>query len=162
MTHTHTHTHTHSLTRAARYRLPILITNCKILSSIFESQLSLRSGSVRIINEKKFCGVPQGSILAPILFMLYILPLGSIFKKYGISFHLYADDLQLYLPFKPNNALGALHACIQELKIRLTKSFLTLNEGKTEVILFGPSDAFNASNYNLGHLTQWVTPCAKT
>ncbi len=94
--------------------------------------------------------------------MLYILPLGSIFKKYGISFHLYADDLQLYLPFKPNNALGALHACIQELKIRLTKSFLTLNEGKTDVILFGPSNAFNASNYNLGHLTQWVTPCAKT
>ncbi len=36
-----------------------------------------------------------------------------------------------------------------------------LNEGKTEVILFGPSDALNASNYNLGHLHQWVTPCAK-
>ncbi len=51
--------------------------------------------------------------------MLYLLPLGSIFKKYGISFHLYADDLQLYLPFKlnGNNTLGALYACIQELKI---------------------------------------------
>ncbi len=95
--------------------------------------------------------------------MLYILPLGLIFKKYGISFHVYADDIQLYLSFKPNgvNALGDLYACIQELKIRLTENFLMLNEGKTEVILFGLSDAFNASNYNLGHLTQWVTPCAK-
>lgn len=62
-----------------------------------------------------------------------------IYQKYGISFHLYADDAQLYLPFEPNdtNALGALHACIQELKLWLTKNYLILNEGKTKVILFG-------------------------
>ncbi len=95
--------------------------------------------------------------------MLYILPLGLIFKKYGISFHVYADDIQLYLSFKPNgvNALGELYACIQELKVRLREHFLMLDEGKSEVILFGPSDAFNASNYNLGHLHRWVTPFAK-
>ncbi len=95
--------------------------------------------------------------------MLYILPLGLIFKKYGISLHVYADDIQLYPSFKPNgvNALGDLYACIQELKIWLTENVLMLNKGKTEVILFGPSDAFNASNYNLGHLHLWATPCVK-
>ncbi len=77
--------------------------------------------------------------------MIHMLPMGSIFKKYDISFHLYADDTQLYLSFKPGdeNALAKLFVCIEELKSWLMSNFLTLNEGKTEVILFGPSDAFS-------------------
>lgn len=72
----------------------------------------------------------------------------------------YADDAQLYLALQPNNKhlIGALFAGIQELKLWLTKNFLTLNKGKTEVILFRPTDA---SNCDLGDLTKWVTPCAK-
>ncbi len=42
-------------------------------------------------------------------------------------------------------------------------NFLTLNEGKTEVILFGLSYAlsFNSYNLDIGNLAQWITPCVR-
>ena len=46
-------------------------------------------------------GVPQGSALGPIMFTIYIWPLGSICRKHGITYHLYADDQQIYLQIIP-------------------------------------------------------------
>ncbi len=107
------------------------------------------------------CGVPQGSILAPTLFSLYLLPLSSIFLKYSIYFHLYADDTQLYLSFKHNDSssIEVLLACLQEAKSWLEHKCLALNENKTEIVLFGPSDFYDLGG--LDDLSSYVSPCVK-
>ncbi len=63
------------------------------------------------------CGVPQGSSLAPLPFSLYMLTLGSVFRKHGLPFHCYADDAQVYLPVK-HNSVGfvSLMACLTDVK----------------------------------------------
>ena len=44
--------------------------------------------------------IPQGSILGPIMFTLYMVPLGKICKNHNITYQLYTDDQQMYITFK--------------------------------------------------------------
>ena len=87
------------------------------------------------------CGVPQGSILGPILFTLYTTPLQKICNKHAVTYHLYADDQQLYLAFKPSNAgakeqcIKQLQGCIEDLHKWMSANMLKLNDDKTEFIM---------------------------
>ena len=88
-------------------------------------------------------GVPQGSVLGPILFTLCTCPLGQIFKAHGLMYHLYADESQLYLSFKPNTpgaqsiCLKIIENCIEDIRRWMTLNMLKLNDDETEFIILG-------------------------
>jgi hypothetical protein len=86
------------------------------------------------------CGVPQGSVLGPLLFILYLHGLSDIFERHGVRYYIYADDIQFIFictPLTLDAALRRISACVQEVRARLASLKLSLNGKKTEIIILG-------------------------
>ena len=108
-----------------------------------KSYLSGRTQAVTVHNRNsRFAhlqyGVPQGSVLGPILFIMYTKPLSSLLDSYSISNQSFADDTQLNKTSTPDNihlAIDTTQTCISHVKSWMTQNKLKLNDDKTECLL---------------------------
>ncbi len=120
----------------------------------FASYLSERSQAVKIdgitsSHKKLKFGVPQGSVLGPILFCVYTSPLGDLLRSHDISFHFYADDSSLYLSFSPNvlddqvASFAKIEACANDVRHWMYENKLKLNDDKTVFMVLGNKPQVN-------------------
>ncbi len=132
----------------------------------FRSYLTGRNSHIRVGQNNSTSrpleyGVPQGSVLGPILFCIYTAPLGEIIEKSGLHRQCYADDTGLYTTINPVNTSDAQYTvrqvgeCALNVKTFLLQNKLMVNDDKTIFMLLGSSywlKKLDMSSFQMGEV----------
>jgi len=103
---------------------------------------SVRNGTHLSPATSSLVGIPQGSVLGPLLFSVYTSPISTIAQSHHVSQQQYADDMQLFLAVSPANnsqSINVLQSCLNSLHIWFCENGMALNPNKSVAILFGTS-----------------------
>ncbi len=137
-----------------------------ILLCFFESYLTGQSFRVAWGGEvskahQLVTGVPQGSVLGPLLFSTYTTSPGPIIQAHGFSYHFYADDTQLYLSFRPDDPKVAarISGCLADISAWMKEHHLQLNLAKTELLVF-PATPTLQHDFTIQLGSSTITPSA--
>jgi len=139
---------------------------CGVALEWFKSYLANRGQRVsvdRSLSERFSldCGVPQGSRLGPLFFVIYASKLFKVVGDQLSHAHCYVDDTQIYLSFKPNSgtsqevAVRVMERCIEKITRWLIQDRLLINDNKTEFMITGTRQQLcklQAMNIKVGSL----------
>ena len=145
---------------------------CGMVLKWFTSYITDRFQFVSIDSKKSSpskleFGVPQGSVLGPVLFSLYTQSLSYEISKHNCQFHKYADDTEISNSTEAeaiSYAKQELNNCFHDVSTWMSNNKLKLNPDKTEVLIVGTNHQLkelDTKDINLGQNTFCFQPCIK-
>jgi hypothetical protein len=133
-----------------------------IKSYITERTQTVLIGSAASSAKKLTCGVPQGSVLGPLLYIMYTTPLGRLLREENVEFHMYADDTQVYAISTLDNINATkekLERVAEKIQTWMANNLLKLNSKKTELMIIRSRTQAEETLNEINFAGENLVPC---